>query len=354
MASQDRTSPHVLIGELEEAAYRFDFFETLRWFEALNPDKPRLGTSLKAHDDALRLSQLPELEFPASTIVSCHSGETGVPRLAVNFFGLFGAQGPLPLHLTEYARGRLRNHHDPTFSRFADIFHHRMLCLFYRAWASARPTVSYDRPENDRFAFYVGSLFGVSGQAFRQRDALDDRAKLFYSGLFSAQTQCADGLQAIIADILSVKVEIEEFVGEWMAIQPKDHSRLGFSPELATLGQSALLGAFVWGCQHKFRLVLGPLSLERYLALLPGGKSLAQLAAIVKNYQGLELVWDAQLVLKKQEVPQELALGGSRPQDSFCLGGKARLGWSMWLGPRLSENDADDLTLNPFYAECSS
>ena len=327
MASENRTSAHVLIGELEQAAYRFDFFETLRWLEALNSDKPRLGTSVKIHDDALRLSQEPELEFPASTIASCSVGELAIPRLAVNFFGLFGSHGPLPLHLTEYARERLRNHHDPTLSRFADVFHHRMLCLFYRAWANARPTVSYDRPDADRFGFYVGSLFGISGQAFRDRDALDDRAKLFYSGHFSAQTKCADGLQAIIAD-----------------------SRLGYSPELATLGQSTLLGAFVWGCQHKFRIVLGPLNLTRYLSLLPGGKALAQLTAIVRNYVGDELVWDAQLVLKKQEVPAELALGEPNVPHVSCLGGGAHLGWSMWLGPRPGESDADDLTLNPFFA----
>ncbi len=350
MASENRTPAHVLIGELRQEAYRFDFFETLRWLEALNSDKPRLGTSLKVNDDAIRLSQEPELEFPASTIASCVVDKSDIPRLAVTFFGLFGSHGPLPLHLTEYTRERLRNHRDPTLSRFADVFHHRMLSLFYRAWANARPTVSYDRPESDRFGFYVGSLLGISGQAFRNRDALDDRAKLFYSGLFSAQTKCADGLQAIIADMLSVEVEIEEFVGEWMEIQRKDHSRLGYTPELATLGQSALLGAFVWGCQHKFRIVLGPLNLKRYLSLLPGGKSLAQLTAIVRNYVGDELVWDANLLLKMQEVPEEIALGEPREIHASCLGGESRLGWSMWLGPRASDSDADDLTLNPFFA----
>lgn len=350
MASENRTPSHVLIAELEKAAYRFDFFETLRLFEALNPDKPRLGTGLKASDDALRLSQEPELQFPASALSSYAVGDSGVPRLRVNFFGLFGPNGALPLHLTEYARERLRNHHDPTFSRFADIFHHRMICLFYRAWANARPSVCHDRPESDRFAFYVGSLFGGSGETFRDRDALDDRAKLFYAGHFSAQTKCADGLQAIIADLLALKVQIQEFVGEWMEIQQEDHSRLGYSPEVATLGQSAVLGAFVWGCQHKFRIILGPLGLSQYLSLLPGGKALAQLAAIVRNYVGDELVWDTQLVLKKQEVPIELALGVPNEPAASSMNGNARLGWSMWLGPRPSSLDADDLTLNPFFA----
>lgn len=349
MASENRVSSHVLIAELEEAAYRFDFFETLRLFEALNPDKPRFGTGVKARDDAIRCSQEPELEFPASTLSSYEVEESGIPRLVANFLGLFGPQGPLPLHLTEYARERLRHHKDPTFARFADIFHHRMICLFYRAWANARPTVCYDRPESDRFAFYVGSLSGISGAAFRHRDALDDRAKLFYAGHFSSQAKYPDGLKAIVADLLAIDVQIEEFVGEWMAIQQSDQSRLGHSPALASLGQSTFLGAFVWGCQHKFRIVLGPLNLSRYLSLLPGGSALAQLTAIVRNYIGDELVWDAQLVLKQQDVPQELSLGVPSQPHSSSMNGDARLGWSMWLGPRPTQNDARDLTLNPFF-----
>ncbi len=350
MAGENRASAHALIGELEKAAYRFDFFETLRLIEALHPDKPRLGQGVKASDDAVRLAQEPELQFPPSTLSSYSITKTGAPRLAVNFFGLFGPHGPLPLHLTDYTRDRLRNHRDPTFARFADIFHHRMISLFYRAWANARPTVSYDRPDSDRFAFYVGALLGLGGEAFHQRDALNDRAKLFYAGHFSAQNKCADGLQAIIADLLMVTVRIEEFVGEWMEIQQQDHSRLGYTPELSTLGQSALLGAFVWGCQHKFRIVLGPLSLNQYLALLPGAEALAQLRAIVRNYIGDEMVWDARLVLKSRQVPVELALGVPENPGKSSMNGEARLGWTTWLGPRQRANDADDLTLNPFFA----
>ncbi|MDD2739487.1 MAG: type VI secretion system baseplate subunit TssG [Methylomonas lenta] len=350
MASENRPTSHVLIEELEKAAYRFDFFETLRLIEALHADKPRLGTSVKISDDAVRLSQEPELQFPASALAAYGVGRSGVPRLSVNFFGLFGPNGPLPLHLTEFARDRMRNHHDPTIARFADVFHHRMISLFYRAWANARPTVSYDRPQEDRFAFYVGALMGNAGESFRHRDALNDRAKLFYAGHFSAQNKCPDGLQAIIADLLSIKVKIREFVGEWMEIQPQDHSRLGYSPELATLGQSAMLGAFVWGCQHKFRIILGPLNLSSYLSLLPGAEALAQLKAIVRNYIGDELVWDVQLVLKQQQVPVELTLGVPKPANSLSMNGEAKLGWTTWLGPRHSSIDADNLTLNPFFA----
>ncbi|EIC30780.1 type VI secretion system baseplate subunit TssG [Methylomicrobium album] len=347
MAGENRTAAHFLSAELEEAAYRFDFFEAMRLIETWHPDKPKLGDSLKAADDPVRLGQVPELQFPASALAH-YSRDAAPPRLAVHFFGLFGPNGPLPLHLTEYVRDRLRNHHDSTLSAFADVFHHRMLCLFYRAWADARPEVAYDRPSVDRFPFYVDTLLGLGGQAFRARDALPDRAKRFYAGRFAEQAKNPEGLRAVASDLLGVEVRVEEFVGEWMKIETEEHTRLGYSPQVATLGQSALLGAYVWGCQHKFRLTVGPLSLTQYLALLPGAEALAKLTAIVRNYVGDAFVWDINLILRCDQVPREVSLGRPKTERPDSMNGGAQLGWSVWLGPRPGFGDADDLMLNPF------
>lgn len=109
----------------------------------------------------MRLAQEPSLAFAPATLAAFDPGnEDRAPRLTEYFLGLFGPHGPLPVHLTEYARDRLRNHGDRTFARFADLFHHRMLGLFYRAWADTQPTVSFDRPETDRFNVYVGPSSG--------------------------------------------------------------------------------------------------------------------------------------------------------------------------------------------------
>ena len=76
----------------------------------------------------------------------------GLELALLRLFGLFGPHGPMPMHVTELARERLRAHQDPTLARFSDIFHHRLLALFYRSWAQNQPTVQHDRPKNDRFA----------------------------------------------------------------------------------------------------------------------------------------------------------------------------------------------------------
>ncbi|CAI8797599.1 type VI secretion system baseplate subunit TssG [Methylocaldum szegediense] len=338
MADTDRTATHDLIEHLTREPYRFDFFEALRVIECHHRDKPRLGKSVKASDDPVRLAQQPGLDFAPSTVAGFEYGADGLPpRLSVRFLGLFGPNGPLPLHLTEYARERVRHHGDRTFSRFADVFHHRMLCLFYRAWADAQPTVCHDRPESDRFAAYLGSLFGIGVPSVRNRDAMPDSAKLYFTGHLSVQTKHPEGLQALIGDFFRIPVTIREFVGEWMEVALHEQSRLGISPHSASLGMSVVVGARVWGCQHKFRIVLGPMGLEQYRAMLPGGKSLVELIAIVRNYVGDELVWDLNLVLRNQEVP------------SLQLDGSAQLGWTSWLGTRQGEKDADDLRLNPYF-----
>lgn len=340
MADPDRAAPHPLNEVLWRTPWRFDFFEALRRIECQHPDKPRLGTARKVGDDPVRLGQEVELDFPPSTLATARVGDGSRPaRLGVRFLGLFGPQGPLPLHLTEYVRERLRHRGDRSFAAFADVFHHRMLCLFYRAWASARPTVGYDRPESDPFARYFGALFGCAAPALRNRDAMPDRAKLYFSGLLACGTKHADGLCALIGEFFGLPVAVREFVGEWMAIPPGEQTRLGASPRNSALGRSVLVGARVWGCQHKFRVVLGPMGFTSYRGLLPGEAGLRELVALVLNYAGLEWVFDVNLILCREEVP------------ALRLDGTVQLGWTSWLGERTGKGDADDLVLDPLRAD---
>lgn len=336
MASKNRPASDVIALEqaLHNKPYRFGFYQALRRFECLHPDKPRIGTSLRPIDDVLRFAQEPSVAFAPSTLASFKIGGEHQPStLAVHFFGMFGPNGPLPLHLTEYARDRLRNSDDPTFSEFVDIFHHRMLSLFYRSWASAQPTVNFDRPEEDRFSIYVGALFGLGMPSLRNRDEIPDLAKLHFAGRLSSQARNAEGLVAMIRSFFKVPTVIEQFVGEWLKIPQSSWCRLGVSPEMGTLGVNTAIGDYVWQCQQKFRIILGPLDYKDYQHMLPGRDSGKRLRALVRNYIGDSMNWDVVLVLKKEKVP------------SFKLGEDDLLGWNTWLGNRTRDDDADDLIL---------
>jgi type VI secretion system protein ImpH len=338
MADANRSAAHalVLLRDLEETPYAFGFFQAVRRLENLYRDKPRLGTSSNASDDPIRLAQEPSTTFAPSTLAAFTPGDGNArPRLSSYFFGLLGPNGPLPIHLTEYARERLRNTGDATFARFLDLFHHRMLSLFYRAWAIHEPTVSFDRPEDDRFAVYVASLFGMGMASLRHRDAFPDLARLSHAAHFANQTRHATGLRAILKDFFRMPVAIEEFTAGWLYLGEDIRWRLGRSRASGTLGRSAVIGARVWSCHHKFRIAFGALSLAQYLRLLPGGETLRRLVPLVRSYVGDELDWDVKLILKREEVPP------------LALGTQGRLGWTTWLNAPLRARDPDDLRLRP-------
>ena len=162
-----------LLEALAREPYRYDFYETLRRLECLAADKPRWGTALRPVDEPIRLGQDPDLTFAPAPLATVEFGSNGSPaRLQVRLFGLLGPNGPLPIHMTEYVRHRLRHANDPTLSRFLDIFHHRFIALFYRAWAQAQPHVNRDRPAHDRFRVYVGSFIGIAPDATEVRGML--------------------------------------------------------------------------------------------------------------------------------------------------------------------------------------
>ncbi|MEJ2375596.1 MAG: type VI secretion system baseplate subunit TssG, partial [Pseudolabrys sp.] len=256
---------------LEERPFDFDFFQALRRIECLFPDKPKIGQALRPADEPVRFGQEPSLAF-APAVLSGFQPATDVrpPRLEVSFFGLLGPNGPLPLHLTEYARERLHHEGDASFARFVDVLNHRYLELFYRAWAQAQPTVNLDRTTQDRFAVYVGALFGLTGQHLRERDAVADYAKLYHAGALAAQVRNGERLAALLSDYFGVRVRVEEFVGQWLILPAREHSRLGDGKESAVLGKGTVLGARVWDRQSKIRLWVGPLTLEQYEDFLPG------------------------------------------------------------------------------------
>jgi type VI secretion system protein ImpH len=342
MADTDRAQAGALdlLRELAEAPERFGFYEALRWFDAAYPQNPRTGYALRPRDEMLRIGQKASMAFAPSPLAEFSRHPDGARwRLITYFFGLLGPNGILPLHLTEFAYERVHRHRDKTFVAFLDVFHHRFAELFYRAWADAQPTVQLDRPDNDRFSRYVGSLEGYGEPSLRNRDALPDGVKLHFAGHFSCPNKHPDGLRSIVASYFGVPAEIREFVGNWLRIPDTSLLRLGGDASLGRLGDSALVGARIWDRQQNFRVELGPLTWSEYQRLLPGGESLRRLQAIILNYVGFGLHWDVRLRLRKDQVPRTI------------LGKQGRLGWTTWVLGRPPAEDADDLVLDSEHAQ---
>lgn len=324
------TDGHAL---LPARAHGFELFAALRLLERMHPERPPLGRSARPCDDPVRLRQPPSLAFAPGDVSGYREADGQGPAvLETQAMGLFGPNGPLPLHLTEYAIERAQNARDDSFRAFADIFHHRMLSLFYRAWADAQPVVQAGYRGEDRFARQVGALAGLP--APREGDEpVAAHALRHMAGRLLSQVRNPEGLRDLLQLAFGVPVDVVGFVAEWMPLPAEARMRLG-RHDVAALGRTTVLGARVRGAQHRFRLRLGPLDAERFRAFLPGGRALDELGGLVRGYVGDGLDWDVQLVLRAGDVP------------AMRQGRSGHLGLDSWLGQRARDlEDAGDVVV---------
>ena len=325
-----------LMQALAERPGDFELFAALRLLERAFADKPRLGRAGRAGDDPVRLGHAPSLAFAPRSIAAFRPGDDArPPKLDALVLGLFGPNGPLPLHLTEYAIDRRINSRDTTLAAFADIFHHRILSLFYRAWADAEPTVQADRPDDDRYRFHVGALIGLAN-AGAGDDPVAGMGARAHAGRMLSPSRNPEGLRCLLESAFGEPVQVIEFVAQWLPLPPDAWLRLGRGRDVAELGRTCVMGALVRGGQQRFRIRIGPLDHAAFSRLLPGGDTLRQLATLVRGYVGDEQAWDVQLVLRAGQVPTvRLGIGG-------------RMGLDTWMGRRSRDlADADDVAFRP-------
>ena len=339
MATDPRTtsSDLSLKDQLREQPWRFSFYQAMRLLEGSGGRSVRWGYARKPADDPVRLAQEPTNIMAPASLSEFNASAGQKPRLSVLFFGLFGPNGPLPGHLTEFARERALRHDDDALLSFLDIFHHRLLTYFYRIWADSNPAINVERSD-DIFAKQVNAFMGqLEGDRF-PADALSHIAKRFFVGHFSNEVKHPEGLMDVIRATLNMPVALEEFIGRWLQIEEADRLTIHGEGETHRLGAQTTLGERVWQRHCKFRVRVGPVPLKQYQNLLPGGYLLNRLVSAVDSFIGGEMDWDVHLVLRRDEVkPPQLGIFG-------------QLGWTTWLSQGSAERDLTDLKLNPALA----
>jgi type VI secretion system protein ImpH len=310
------------LDEAKLEPWRFDFFATMRRIERTYRDRPRIGDTASLREEYITLGQDPFLEFPASNLTAVENTESGRLRVLVRFLGLLGPQGGLPLSTTEEAF-TWHMMRDDAFPRFLDILNNRFLQLFFRAWADSRPVAQHDRPAADRFVTYIGSMIGVGSLPYQKLDTVPDAAKLAFAGLIGAKAKGASRLRSLISGLFRVTVEIEEFVGTYLALDEGDRSRVGQNN--SGLGTTLLMGASVFSVQDKFRVRIYTKDMDEYLSFMPTGGRCEPLADLVYFYMSDELDWEVELAIPAGKVkPVELSKFG-------------QLGWTTWVSPKWAD-----------------
>ncbi|QTL04418.1 type VI secretion system baseplate subunit TssG [Aquabacter sp. L1I39] len=304
--------------DIKAEPWRFDMFNVLRRLERCHPDRPRIGQNATLREACVRLGQNPFLAFPASNLDAVRVDDAGTFHVMVRFLGMLGPQGPLPLATTAEAL-EWSSMREDAFARFLDIFNDRFIALFYRAWADVRPIAQHERPNEDRFADYVGSQIGLGRALFRDLDAVPDAQKLAHAGLMAPAAKSASRLEFVLAGVLGLDAQVEEFVGTRLAVEPADQTRLGTAN--ARLGAEAMAGSSVFSVSDKIRIRIRTPSFPAYERLLPAGDHAEPLADLVLFYLGETVAWDMELALPARAVPP------------LRLNGRGALGWTCWLSP---------------------
>jgi type VI secretion system protein ImpH len=337
--TQDLDVRRSALGEaLSRHPGRFNFFQLVRLLERLYPDRQPVGTWALPAREVIRFSSNSSMAFPRSPVESLTLREAEPSEVVVNFMGLTGQAGVMPYLFSEVVLDRLRSK-DRTLQEFLDLFNHRMLSLFYQAWEKYRFFVSYERDQQDRFSRFLMSFVGLGTEGLQNRQAVPDRAILYYCGLLALAPRSAVGLQQILADFFDIPVEIEQFVGAWYTLDDSDQCCLERdTPFSQQIGLGAIVGDEVWDPQSRSRISIGPLPYERYIGFLPGGDALASLESLLKFFARGECQFELQLILQRDDVPRcGLDTGESEPM----------LGWTTWMksGPVFGRDPSETVFL---------
>lgn len=321
------------LDQVQKAPWRYGFLNLMRRVDAqLCEASP--SSSWQPQMEKFRLGQTPTMTFAPREIAQVKWLE-GRLHLSLYSLGLWGPNGPLPLHFTELALNRSESRHDPTLVDFSNIFHHRWLTQFWQAWRCGQSAGGgLDKPEHDRFGFYIASLSGQDLQESTESPLLD-HVRLAASAHLVRESRNPDGLAATLANYFSVPFEIEEFTLQWISVAENEITRIGAPAQSSVIGNGALIGQAVPDMQYKFRLIIGPLELEEYLRFLPRGKNLPALAELVRAFIGFEFCWEIELQLKPFSAP------------SAVLGGMQRLGWTTWAGKAMHNHPVTGMIFEP-------
>jgi type VI secretion system protein ImpH len=359
MAGADGREGPPLSELLLRESHRFAFFQAVRLLERLARERAEAGENWPfapvGHDEApdrevVRFRALPSQSFPTAPVVQLKAPAwrdppSGGPRtpveMIVAFLGLTGPQGVLPPHYTALLLRRIRDK-DFALRDFLDLFNHRVISLFYRAWEKYRLPFAYERSRQagqpaDPCTQSLYCLVGLGTGGLRGRLDVADETFLYYAGHFAHSPRSAVALEGILADYFEVPVRIEQAKGQWLTLTEEDRTRLpgwGHPAPNNQLGQGFILGERVWDAPSKFRVRVGPVSRSRFRRFLPDGDTLRALCQLVRSYVGPDLDFDVQVVLEPAEVPA-WQLGGGDAEGS-------RLGWSLWARNRDFERPVDD------------
>ena len=324
----DLTPPSVgALGEL-----RLGFVPLVRLLERLLPDAVRVGGEGPPALEGIRFRHDRELQFHAGDVVALEEGGTddgsGPPRqyqVTSSFLGLSGSMSPLPAYFSEELL--FEDDDAPLRRDFFDLFHHRLLSLFYRAVVRYRLSSEHTTRLEDAWSRRSLALASVDAYGPPPPGALGGADLLTLAPVLVHRTRGAPGLEAALREQLrplleGAPVSVKECFGRWTEVDEGSWTRLG--RDCTRLGQDLLVGHRLFDRSGCFAIAIGPTTWAVYERLCAGGDLHQRAAELVAWIVRDPLDWVLLVTLLPNETPG-LQLSSR---------GTSRLGRSTWLRTR--------------------
>ena len=324
----------------------FEFFHAVWLLEREAVGRVQVGKRGPVAQEAFRFRPDVSLGFPPSDVRSITayqdpiSGETFY-QFDVTFLGLYGVSTPLPLH---YATDILRtveqapaigqsaevlegDSSDCEYSAsrtpvrdFLDIFHHRLISLFYRSWLKYRFDRAFAISGRDVLRTYLLWLIGCSPTLGREALGVAPLRMLRYAGALTQHPKSAAMLEGVLVDYWQeYPIEVQQCVGRWVPIAPADQNRLG--ARNCSLGLDFSAGEQVYDLNGAFCISIGPVDWQTYMSFLPDGRRFAETRSVAALYCSDPLTFTVEMKLHASEIP-EMRL----TSDEHA----GRLGYTSW------------------------
>jgi type VI secretion system protein ImpH len=222
-------------------------------------------------------------------------------RVQANFFGLHGADSPLPgyyLDRMAYEQAQDRG----IRPAFLDFFNHRLLTLLHHSWRKYRYYIRFQAEAKDRFSRYVFSLIGLNDSDLRGATSLPWGRLLSFAGLIASRSRSPSLVSGIVEHCFDLHgVYIREF--EARTVTLPEPQRLELGQRNGTLGSNFVVGDRIKTRSSKFTLVVPDLTQARFREFLPCGVQFGRLRQLMDFLLRDVTAYDLELRLREEDIP---------------------------------------------------
>ncbi|MDO6548650.1 type VI secretion system baseplate subunit TssG [Pseudoalteromonas carrageenovora] len=277
-----------MIKQIISQASQIDFYKAVFIIENQlkkhGLDYRHVGYDSSPKQELIKFTATQKFGYPGNAITKLE--ETGFEdgmhkvNMQVSFMGLTGCSGALPQFYSELVMQRLR-YKDTTMRDFYDMFNHRLISLYYRAWKKYKPSLNHVNYEKNKDPYT--QILGLLSGGYNEH-------QLHFSGLYSRKIRNAFDLKNVLSSYLGCDVSIKQMVGQWHELKAQEQTRLAsqalYEGQHARLGVDTMIGNKVWDVSSNIEIHIKSDDPDKAKQLLPKGPLFEIANKITKDYVG--------------------------------------------------------------------